>query len=561
MRYLTTLLCAALSLNAVGQECVLTVGGGSYDSEISWNITDSNGIVVAAGGAPSTQWISTDIEFWSTCYTFNMFDSFGDGWNGAVADICGFASFTFYTGFEASEQFVWGDCDCDGNQLDECGVCNGAGAVYECGCNDISEGDCGCDGNQLDDCGVCGGDGSSCAGCDGVSNSGLEVDECGVCGGDNSSCRGCTDASACNYDSSATIDDGSCAENDECGLCGGDGIPDGDCDCDGIVEDAVGVCGGDCTSDFNNNGICDDQEIFGCTYIEAFNFNDEVTSDDGSCIFFGGNQDDCPNTFDGDGDGNVAITDLLGLLAVFGDTDQDADGVWDSLDDCIDLAACNYFADPSEVCQYLDVIGVCGGDCTEDDDTDLICDDVDECVGYYDECEVCNGSGIPEGYCDCFGSVLDECGTCDDDPSNDCVQDCNGEWGGIAVLDECDTCDSDPTNDCVQDCNQEWGGTAELDECGTCDSDPSNDCVQDCNGDWGGIAALDECGVCDEDVDNDCVQDCNEEWGGTALLDECGTCDSDPSNDCVQDCNGVWGGTSVLDECGGVMDLDQQKSL
>ena len=288
----------------------------------------------------------------------------------------------------------------------------------------------------------------------------------------------------------------------------------------------------------------------GCTYQQADNFSPTAIFDDGTCVFFGGNQDDCPNTFDGDGDGNVAITDLLGLLAVFGDTDQDADGVWDSLDDCIDFAACNYFADPSEFCQYLDVIGVCGGDCTEDDDSDLICDDVDECVGYYDECEVCNGSGIPEGYCDCFGSVLDECGTCDDDPTNDCVQDCNGEWGGTAVLDECDTCDSDPTNDCVQDCNLEWGGTAVVDECGTCDSDPSNDCVQDCNGDWGGVAALDECGVCDEDVTNDCVQDCNEEWGGTALLDECGVCDSDSSNDCVQDCNGVWGGTSVLDECG-----------
>ena len=34
-------------------------------------------------------------------------------------------------------------------------------------------------------------------------------DECGVCGGDNSTCGGCIDASACNYDASAIIDDGS----------------------------------------------------------------------------------------------------------------------------------------------------------------------------------------------------------------------------------------------------------------------------------------------------------------------------------------------------------------
>ena len=51
-----------------------------------------------------------------------------------------------------------GDCDCEGNQLDECGVCGGVGAVFECGCADIPVGDCDCNGNQLDALGVCGGD-------------------------------------------------------------------------------------------------------------------------------------------------------------------------------------------------------------------------------------------------------------------------------------------------------------------------------------------------------------------------------------------------------------------
>jgi hypothetical protein len=40
---------------------------------------------------------------------------------------------------------------------DECGVCNGEGAIYECGCTDIPEGDCDCNGGQLDAIGVCGG--------------------------------------------------------------------------------------------------------------------------------------------------------------------------------------------------------------------------------------------------------------------------------------------------------------------------------------------------------------------------------------------------------------------
>ena len=42
----------------------------------------------------------------------------------------------------------------------------------------------------LDACNVCGGDNSSCAGCDGVPNSGKVYDQCGVCGGDNSTCTG-----------------------------------------------------------------------------------------------------------------------------------------------------------------------------------------------------------------------------------------------------------------------------------------------------------------------------------------------------------------------------------
>ena len=34
---------------------------------------------------------------------------------------------------------------------------------------------------KIDSCKVCGGDNSSCAGCDGVPNSGLLYDRCGVC--------------------------------------------------------------------------------------------------------------------------------------------------------------------------------------------------------------------------------------------------------------------------------------------------------------------------------------------------------------------------------------------
>eukprot|EP01048_Picozoa_sp_COSAG05_P000546 COSAG05_NODE_15_length_36348_cov_78.369307_7_plen_400_part_00 len=52
------------------------------------------------------------------------------------------------------------------------------------------------------------------------------------------------------------------------------------------------------------------------------------------------------------------------------------------------------------------------------------------------------------------------------------------------------------------DASGSWESTC--DQCGRCDSDPSNDCVADCNGVWGGPAEVDPCGRCDDDPDNDC---------------------------------------------------------
>jgi len=46
------------------------------------------------------------------------------------------------------------------------------------------------------------------------------------------------------------------------------------------------------------------------------------------------------------------------------------------------------------------------------------------------------------------------------------------------------------------DCLGGPSGDAVTDECGICDSDSSNDCIQDCAGIWGGTSIEDECGVC-----------------------------------------------------------------
>ena len=111
-----------------------------------------------------------------------------------------------------------GDClaDVNGNgicdteeaclgEFDECGVCEGPGAIYACGCNDIPQGDCDCLGNELDAIGVCGG----------ACNTDLNGD--GICDG----ISGCTYEIASNFNPSATEDDGSClfdAADDDCVL-------------------------------------------------------------------------------------------------------------------------------------------------------------------------------------------------------------------------------------------------------------------------------------------------------------------------------------------------------
>jgi len=99
------------------------------------------------------------------------------------------------------------------------------------------------------------------------------------------------------------------------------------------------------------------------------------------------------------------------------------------------------------------------------------------------------------------------------------VQDCAGTWGGDAVVDECGECDGDASNDCVQDCAGTWGGDLELDCGGVCGGDNST--------------ALSCCGLPFYD---DCTTDCYEDSMGTCCIeedaDECGLCFGDGSSCC-----------------------------
>jgi hypothetical protein len=79
------------------------------------------------------------------------------------------------------------------------------------------------------------------------------------------------------------------------------------------------------------------------------------------------------------------------------------------------------------------------------------------------------------------------------------------------------------------------GQDAFADMCGTCDNNTTNNCTEDCLGEWGGDAVEDGCGVCGGDGSscNGCPYeiDCNDVCGGNAVVDNCGVCNG--SNECL----------------------------
>jgi uncharacterized surface protein with fasciclin (FAS1) repeats len=104
---------------------------------------------------------------------------------------------------------------------------------------------------------------------------------------DNGTCtgiRGCLDVNACNYNPNATCEGGQCLQVDECGECGGNSVLgctnplacnfDSQAGCDNgscLFLDACGECGG--------NGI------LGCTDPVACNYNSNATCNSGTCFY------------------------------------------------------------------------------------------------------------------------------------------------------------------------------------------------------------------------------------------------------------------------------------
>ena len=373
---------------------------------------------------------------------------------------------------------------------DECNVCFGPGAIYECGCFDIPEGDCDCDGNQLDALGVCGGP------CE------ADVDGDGVC--DVDEIFGCTDEAACNYDPAATEENGSCAEVDECGVCGGIGIAPGECDCDGNVLDECGVCGGegiapgtcDCDGNvFDQCGICggDGSDCAGCMEEGACNYDPDALFSDGSCEY----------------------------LTCAG---------------CTDPEACNY-DDTATIedgsCLALDECGVCGGEgavfecgCADIPEGDCDCDG-----NVLDECGICGGTGIPDDECDCDGNVLDALGEC----GGTCEADNNGN--GV--------CDDIEVPGCLDINNPLYNPNANVDDGScliggctfeqACNFDPDAEFQELGSCEFESCAGCSDATACNFDADAQIADDTLCVYPDEAFVDCDGACLNDTDEDGVCD--------------------------
>ena len=116
---------------------------------------------------------------------------------------------------------------------------------------------------------------------------------------------GCQDSTACNFGEDSMS---GCLYLDECGICGGSGIPLGSCDCEGNELDAIGVCGGNCDSDEDLDGICDSDTMSNAIACGPGTYWDESLL---VCLPL--------NSTDINGDGCVQLNDLLDLLSAYGE--------------------------------------------------------------------------------------------------------------------------------------------------------------------------------------------------------------------------------------------------
>jgi hypothetical protein len=446
----------------------ISVTGGSYPTEVSWNIEDTNGDIVASGNAPYCQ----QFCFEDGCYTINMIDSYGDGWNNAVLSVDEY-DYTFTTGFGAIAPFGYNNDDC----IIE-GCTNSLADNYNEEANyDDDSCEYGCDYllsyESYTELGF--DDSVSNYYCGYYVTSGTYTIEQAESYGYACDCvlLGCTDETATNYDETANIDDCSCIYDNNCSpvsfnnndsslgwqianvsgeivleynynstgqeqvtpYCGNFCFEDG---CYIINMSAIYGQGwyqnileigdqtytlntgydGIMTFNYNSEANCE----VGCTDSEASNYNENAILDDGSCVTFGCtitvacNYNPDATAFDGscyycyDDNCNLYPTDYYDCEGNCFDEDNDGVCDWDEIEGCTDAEACNYNPNATQEgnCEYAAQYYDCNDNCINDADQDNVCNELDNCPQTYNPNQLdLNNDGIGD---DCDGVALDEDG-------------------------------------------------------------------------------------------------------------------------------------------------------
>ena len=386
------------------------------------------------------------------------------------------------------DQSCVSNADCCDDYLAECDAAEGMAFSCDNACGEKRSSGCWCDKICVEN--------NDC--CDDYE------DYCGCGEYSYEPCAGCTDEkSACNFDPTATVDDGSCTYQVEGFNCAGECLTRVDCE---------GVCGGP-------------------------KFLDEC----GDCVLpkDRGQSADCAGIC-----GGTTKYDACGICGGTKSASQCACPTAGQVRDCAGacngvktLNVCGICTSRSNRFSHIDCFGVCFGS------------------GVEDECGVCNGDGTScqTGFCeegrvtDCAGVcdgtlVKDNCGICG---GNGATRDCAGVCTGPLLEDECGICGGNGTlcRGCtdISACNFWLHATIDDDSC-TYPASSLHDCFGKCNtdtdcfGECGGSAVLDECGVCNgfgatcttpfcQGGKVDCWGECN----GGVIEDVCGVCGGDSS--------------------------------
>jgi len=305
-----------------------------------------------------------------------------------------------------------------------------------------------------------------------------DSDSDGVC--DEAEVTGCKDASACNYDDTATTD----ADNSLCTYAASNADCNGDClagfvnvngSCVAIVQGCTdsAACNYSGASANTDDGSCEYTSCGACLNENACNYNSGtgLIHSTSLCVFATESCDSCS----GESDGTGTVVD--------GDTDDD--GICNSAEivGCQDNTSCNYDATATDAgtCQFNDALGVCGGSCAADTDGDGICDTEDNCT----DTSACNYANAANEACEsisCAGCTVDSACNYDADATislDTCVyatncDSCSGAIDGTGTVVSGDgnnngICDNAEVSGCTNTNDTNYDPTANVHDETDCD--------------------------------------------------------------------------------------------